>query len=115
MLSIAAVNISANLCLVVLMCKTEKRTLQKRRPEYDLLMNTPTQGRAKINDLNAAPNGPYIRVKIKRKLVDQVKFTLRIQTHEESHKSYNLEKKYSDFEDLQRKVVKAANRQNAFF
>jgi len=38
MLSIACINIFANLCLVVLMFKTERRTLQNRRPAqgYDV-------------------------------------------------------------------------------
>ena len=37
MMAIRMVNIVANLSLVVLMLKTERRTLQNRRPEYDML------------------------------------------------------------------------------
>lgn len=41
MLTVAIVNLAANLSLVVLMLKTEKRTLKNRRPELDLMNNTP--------------------------------------------------------------------------
>jgi membrane protein YdbS with pleckstrin-like domain len=37
MMAIRMIGVFANLSLVVLMLKTEKRTLQNRRPEYDML------------------------------------------------------------------------------
>jgi hypothetical protein len=45
MYSVAIVNISANLVLVILMLKTERRTLKNRRPEYNLLGDTPEKKR----------------------------------------------------------------------
>ena len=82
MLAVAVINVVANLALVVLMCKTEKRTLQNRRPEFDLL-NTPTGSkRHLLTDNSSVTTGPFIKVKMKRKIVDQTDFTLRIQTHE---------------------------------
>lgn len=103
MLVIACINISANLALVVLMCKTEKRTLQNRRPEYDLLQNSPGSKRRLLVDdaySPAAVNGPFIKVKFKRKLVNQTYFTLRITTHSEKFGSYTVNKQYKDFEEL---------------
>lgn len=44
-MTVVIVNLAANLSLVILMLKTEKRTLKNRRPEYDLLNNTPQQKR----------------------------------------------------------------------
>lgn len=76
-LTVAVINIVANLALVILMCKTEKRTLQNRRPEFDLL-NTPTGSKRHLLDNSSVATGPFIKVKMKRKIVDQTDFTLRI-------------------------------------
>lgn len=115
MLTVVVVNLAANLSLVILMLKTEKRTLQNRRPQYDLLNNTPQQKRRTVDEQNQGARGPFIRVKFNRKLVNKTFFSLIIKTHDETLSSFKISKSYQDFEELQRVVKQVANKQNAFF
>lgn len=94
------INLAANLSLVILMLKTEKRTLKNRRPEYDLLNNTPQQKRRVAEEQNSGQRGPFIKVKFKRKLINKKFFSLIIKTHDDTFSSFKISKSYQDFEEL---------------
>ena len=56
-----------------------------------------------VDDSNNSPIGPYIKIKFKRKLVNQTFFSLRIKTHMEEY-GQPINKQYKDFSDLQMTV-----------
>lgn len=115
--AVNGVNITANLILVILMLKTEKRTLQNRRPEYNFLGDTPTQKRrALIEDASSSsPKGPFFRVKIKRQIQGNAYYTLQITCSDETSSSYKITKQYEDFRRLQTTLEQVAAKQNSLF
>ena len=114
---VSSFNIAANLILVVLMLKTERRTLKNRRPEYNLLGDTPTkQRRALVDESSGVSNkGPYFRVKFKRQVVDNAYYTLQIATSDMNMNSYKITKQYPDFRRLQKIVEEVSKKQNTLF
>lgn len=59
------VDISSGLLLVILMIKTQKRTLRSKRPEYtrSLLNSSEPVRRTMVEDQNNEETGPFLKVK----------------------------------------------------
>lgn len=116
MLVVASVNIVANFALLILMLKTKKRTLQNRRPEFNLMGESPARlRRPLVDDQSSSNNGPYFNVNFKRKVVNNSEYTLQITTSDENYKSYKITKQFQDFKRLQTIVEQVAIKQNALF
>ena len=70
MMTLAVFNMLGNLALIVLMVRTEKRTMENRRPEVSdnlnvLLMSNEQQSRRRSMDIQ----GPFISVKFYDKVI----------------------------------------------
>ena len=70
MIAVAIINMSGNLILIILMIRTEKRTMQNRRPETndylnDLLLSNEIPRRTSSSNIE----GPYIRIKFQDKVI----------------------------------------------
>ena len=104
MMAISITNMIGNLVLIVLMIKTERRTIENRRPEANdnlntlLLSNEPTSRRR-----NGSENieGPFIRAKFSDKVIQGREgvnlFQFRVNTHGKDQAEIKLTMKYSDF------------------
>ncbi len=70
MMTLAIINMSGNLVLIILMIRTEKRTLENRRPEISehldgLLLSNEQPRRRMSNSIQ----GPFIRAKFYDKVI----------------------------------------------
>lgn len=98
------------------MLKTKKRTLQNRRPEFNLMGESPARlRRPLVDDQSSSNNGAYFRVNFKRKVVNNSEYTLQITTSDDNYKSYKITKQFQDFKRLQTIVEQVAMKQNALF
>ena len=106
MMIVAIINISGNLILIILMIRTEKRTLDNRRPETndylnDILLSNEFPRRTSSSNID----GPYIKIKFLDKIINGYEginlFTFRVETHSKDQADIKLTKKYSDFQYLQ--------------
>ena len=71
MMAISITNMIGNLILIVLMIKTERRTLENRRPEAnynlnDLLLSSEQPNRRRLSE---NIEGPFIRAKFYDKVI----------------------------------------------
>ena len=110
MMTLAIINMSGNLVLIILMIRTEKRTLENRRPEIndnlDVLLLSNEQPRRRNSD---NIQGPYIRAKFYDKVIQGREgvnlFQFRVAIHGKEQHDIKLTKKYSDFQSLQQLVL----------
>jgi hypothetical protein len=109
MITLASLAILGNLLLVVLMFKTEKRTLQNMRPEpseniHAVLLSSEVSHK-RFSWMN---DGPYMRVKFLDKVIQGKEgvnlFQFRVTTHEDSREPIKMTKRYSDFLNLEKTV-----------
>ena len=108
MMTLCIIDMCGNLVLIILMVRTERRTLDNRRPEaYDglnvlMLSNEPVRRRT------ASIEGPFISVKFYDKVIQGQEgvnlFQFRVSTHSKNQSEIKLTKKYSDFLNLQELV-----------
>lgn len=122
MMAISITNMIGNLVLIVLMVKTERRTLENRRPEANdnlnvLLLSNEQPYRRRQNSDNI--DGPFIRVKFYDKVIQGREgvnlFQLRVNVHGKAHAEIKLTKKYSDFQHLQALVNDQSIKQSDLF
>lgn len=121
MLCLNILELSCNLSLIVLMLRTEKRTLDNRRPEASdqlnvLLLSTDPGQRRKSS---ADRSGPFIRVRFYDKVIQGREginlFQFRVTTHDAEIGELKLTKKYAEFQQLQNLVSEHAAKQSDVF
>jgi hypothetical protein len=106
MMTLSIVNMTGNLVLIILMVKTERRTLENRRPEVpDNHLNTLLMSNDQMNRRRSSNNidGPFINAKFYDKVIQGKEgvnlFQFKVTVHGSSEPGgIRLTKKYSEFQ-----------------
>ena len=123
MMALSIVNMTGNLILIILMVRTERRTLEMPRPEINdhlnVLLSSDQQNRRRTDFFD--DGGPFISAKFSDKVIQGKEgvnlFQFRVTTHRSlgSTSEIKTTKKYSDFMTLQDLVNEQALKQSDLF
>mmetsp|Transcript_34813 Transcript_34813/g.45820 ORF Transcript_34813/g.45820 Transcript_34813/m.45820 type:complete len:160 (+) Transcript_34813:469-948(+) len=114
MMTLSIINMAGNLVLIILMVKTERRTLDMPRPEpndnLNILLSNEQNNRRRSALL--AEGTAYISVRFQDKFFQGKEgvnlFQFRVNTHRADQSEIKVTKKYSDFMALQDMVNEQA-------
>mmetsp|Transcript_37198 Transcript_37198/g.45435 ORF Transcript_37198/g.45435 Transcript_37198/m.45435 type:complete len:160 (-) Transcript_37198:1967-2446(-) len=114
MMTLSIINMAGNLVLIILMVKTERRTLDMPRPEpndnLNILLSNEQYNRRRSALL--AEGTAYISVRFQDKFFQGKEgvnlFQFRVNTHRADQSEIKVTKKYSDFMALQDMVNEQA-------